>query len=270
MRFQDLREAIRRSSRGDWHKITCWGGGAGPSYRDRLTTGTINGDLVEYESHGNVAVFMPDIDISIAWGLDRDPDDRHHGLSFEWDDKFPDSKTTVQLADIFYRGSLVDREYQAAVDGGRALIPMGHTRIAEGSPRHGKDVRYEVVTSEWQVDFARVVHSFEHAGDFDGYLSSAQCLRRGWTAPPRGVRRLAGRPTTPGRLPRNQPGRGPPPRRADPGHVRVVPDPRGRPARGGRRGCGVSTSCPGSRPTASPTAGPKRSLSGALSGLCPT
>lgn len=171
MKLQDLRGLVRRSSRADWHKITCWGAGSGPSYRDRLTSGTINGDVIEYESHGNVAIFMPDIDISIAWGLDRDPDDRD--LSFEWDGVFPDPKTTVQFADIFYRSSLVDREYLAAVDGGRALLPIGQTRFAEGSPHHGKDMRFEVVTSEWQVDLARLVHSFEHMDDFDSYLNRA-------------------------------------------------------------------------------------------------
>lgn len=171
MRLDDLRVTVRESARTDWHKITCWGSGSGPSYRDRLTSGRINGDYVEYESHGNVAVYIPDIDISIAWGLDRDRDDRD--LHFEWDGTFADSKTTVTFADIFYRGSLVDREYHANVDGGRALLPIGHTRFTADSPKHGPNAKFEVVTSQWQVDFARIVHSFEHAENFDRYLERA-------------------------------------------------------------------------------------------------
>lgn len=171
LRLDDLRVTVRESARTDWHKITCWGSGSGPSYRDRLTSGRINGDYVEYESHGNVAVYIPDIDISIAWGLDRDRDDRD--LHFEWDGTFADSKTTVTFADIFYRGSLVDREYHANVDGGRALLPIGHTRFTADSPKHGPNAKFEVVTSQWQVDFARIVHSFEHAENFDRYLERA-------------------------------------------------------------------------------------------------
>lgn len=172
MNLHELRKIIAESDRSDWRKITCWGHGSGPSYRADNAGGELRGSELLQRAHANVAIYIPDIDISIAWGMDRSSDERD--LSFEWNGKFPDPQTTVHLADVFYRGSLVDRVYQAAVDGGRAYLPIGSSRLAKDSPAEMvPEARYEVVTSQWETDFARLVHDFEHVDSFDSYLRRA-------------------------------------------------------------------------------------------------
>ncbi|ABH00226.1 MULTISPECIES: hypothetical protein [Rhodococcus] len=75
MKLDELRKMIRETTTEDWNHIHCWGGGAGPSYRDRTVTALVGKtDAIEneVESHGNVAILRDDLDISIAWGLDLD------------------------------------------------------------------------------------------------------------------------------------------------------------------------------------------------------
>src|ERR1700678_2321503 len=89
MTLQELIEKVIRSRREDWHKITCWGSNSGPSYHDSpIFWDKWKGHegVLEVKSHGNVAVYMPDVSITLAFGL-------HHLDDFEeeWANKFPDS-----------------------------------------------------------------------------------------------------------------------------------------------------------------------------------
>ncbi|ELB95049.1 MULTISPECIES: hypothetical protein [Rhodococcus] len=174
MKLDELRKIIRETTTEDWNHIHCWGGGAGPSYRDRTVTALVGKtDAIEneVESHGNVAILRDDIDISIAWGLDLD----FRGLrdagsrpprSFDWAKNFPNEDVWISIGDIFYRGSLVDRVLFAVVDGGRVLLPWAHEQFS--GPDEG-----DVVTSSWEYDFARLVDHFEGVSEFDEAFAAA-------------------------------------------------------------------------------------------------
>lgn len=180
MRFTELIDTVRESTREDWNKITCWGG-LGPSYRDRLHFWTSYGDgapvhSVGGDSHGLVAVFRDDIDLTMAWGMDRDwdPDGEKRDLSFPWQKNMPDPSVSVIFGDIFYRGSLVHREFLVVVDGGRGTMPLGRTRRKAGKDLLSRDpADVEEVATSWEVAFARLLNSFEaRSEDFDRYLGS--------------------------------------------------------------------------------------------------
>jgi hypothetical protein len=180
MHFAELIDTVRESSRDDWNKITCWGG-MGPSYHDRLHFWTAYGDgapvhSVGGDSHSTVAVFREDIDLTMAWGMDRDwePDGDSPNLSFSWQKNMPDPSVSVIFGDIFYRGSLVHREFMVVVDGGRGTMPLGRTRTKAGrEPMSGNPDDFEEVVTTWEVAFARLVNSFgSRAQEFDRYLDA--------------------------------------------------------------------------------------------------
>jgi hypothetical protein len=123
MTFDELRALIANSRPADWHRIKS----AGPTYRDRFgswSSPANNTSGVDHDSHGELAVYRPDIDLTIAYGMPESQHDRD--LKFEWSENFPDSKIReISLADIFWRGSLVDRVNSVYVDGGRGIVPIG-------------------------------------------------------------------------------------------------------------------------------------------------
>lgn len=175
MRLAEIREMLTNSTASDWNKITCWGAGTGPSYRNVFESWQSSGEVMQtgVDSHGNTAVFREDVNLSVAWGLDRDNrwwDRSDRGLSFSFEDNFPDSKITVLFADVFWAGTLVDRHYLMAVDGGRAYLPLSQVRkVGAGM---GPD-SYEEYFVEESLPIARLFHSFEHAEDFDRYVAQS-------------------------------------------------------------------------------------------------
>lgn len=64
----ELRDTITDSDHTEWQRIAR----QGPTYRERLVTWTGPSDHTgfEVESHGVVAVYKPDIDLTIAYGMD--------------------------------------------------------------------------------------------------------------------------------------------------------------------------------------------------------
>lgn len=122
MTFDELRSLIASSHPRDWQRIRAMG----PTYRDRFGSWTGPGDQsgIDHDSHNELAVYRPDIDLTIAYGM---PESRHdRDLKFEWSENFPDSKIReISIADIFWRGSLVDRVNFVYVDGGRGIVPLG-------------------------------------------------------------------------------------------------------------------------------------------------
>jgi hypothetical protein len=165
----------RSSTREDWNKITCWGHGCGPSYRygmgsERTRDGGIE---TEVRAHANIAVLIDDVDISIAWGYDPDESlssDRGPELDFsDFLPSLPDKTVHRMYADVFYSGSLVDRELLVVADGGRYYVPIPTTRYPKqksltdfSEPEH----HY----SRWDIGFAEVVQSFEHADSLHSLL----------------------------------------------------------------------------------------------------
>lgn len=178
MNLNTIRQKIVESTRDDWNKITCWGWGSGPTYRYALSSERgENGIETEARSHANIAVLIDDVDISVAWGYDPDDSLWSEGREekFNFSDflpTFPDESVSRMYADVFYRGALVDRELLVVADGGRYYVPIprteypnktGFTPTEYGAPEH----HY----TRWDLGFARVLHSFEHAGPFEELLA---------------------------------------------------------------------------------------------------
>jgi hypothetical protein len=145
--LQEIRDLVRRSAPGDWHQI-----GEGPTYRSRFaySKGPRGHWRLEEDSHHTVVVYMPDVDLTIAHGLDFDPWGSD-APEFEWSKVFPDRSVHISLADIFWGGSLVDRVSYVLVDGARCTLPIGggHNGLR--------------VTSA-QRDAARLLHDLKGAG----------------------------------------------------------------------------------------------------------
>lgn len=125
MKFDELRQTIVDSHPSDWYPLNR----SGPTYRDRFTYWTDSDGVsgLIHDSHSSVAIFKPDIDITLAYGMGHEVRDGHEPtLSFEWSKKFPDGEIReIVLADVFWRNSLIDRINYVYADGGRVLLPLG-------------------------------------------------------------------------------------------------------------------------------------------------
>lgn len=154
MTFDELRELILNSQPGDWHRITA----LGPTYRDRFGSWTGPNDRVgiDHDSHIEVAVYRPDIDLTITYGMPESQHDR--SLTFGWSENFPDSEILeISIVDFFWRGSLVDRVNYVHVDGARAILPLG------GGHQGLKITRYDLAV-------ARLLDRLSDHSDFDRYF----------------------------------------------------------------------------------------------------
>ena len=153
MTLQELIERIKMSSPGDWHKI-----GGFPSYRDKFTLHS-NADSrwVEVEPHDVVAVYKPDVSITMAWGLTV-----HADFQEPWANEFPDRRASSHYVDIFFNSALVFREMYVSVDGGRAYLPLPRRAEAHVIP----------------ADYARFVCLLNalsfHVSQWDRYFTQAK------------------------------------------------------------------------------------------------
>jgi hypothetical protein len=133
MKFHDLLRLIVDSQADQWHTITCWGAGSGPSYKDRFefwNTYNAQANVLKADSHSNSAVFREDVAISLAWGLQADAT-----FAEPWATTFPDPKASRDFVDVFYNNSLVYRDTYIVVDGGRACLPMPESADSLTVPR---------------------------------------------------------------------------------------------------------------------------------------
>ncbi|MEM6107154.1 hypothetical protein AAHS21_12925 [Mycobacterium sp. 050272] len=122
----ELRQLVRESEPADWHKIE-----ESDNYKSRFDHTTL--------------VYKSDIDLTICYGL-RFGSPTRSDTEFGWSAVFPDSSVLIASADVFWRGSLVDRVDYANVDGGRAILPIG-------AGFDGLDI------TSWDRDAARVLHN---------------------------------------------------------------------------------------------------------------
>lgn len=154
--LQTTLNTIRTSVSDEWNRID-----DGPFFNYSLGDVTAfdgqggSTTYVEVESHHSAASYIPDISLTIQWGMKWTDDN----LSFAWAD-FADPTIRRTLIDVFWHGALVHRFWGLVVDGGRARIPM--PELAEGGV-------------EWlkadEIDIFRVVSSLEAGGwDFDDYV----------------------------------------------------------------------------------------------------
>lgn len=154
--LKDIRGWVTQSQAADWHLIE-----NGPTYRSRFSSSTGPGDSwrLEEDSHHTVMVYTPDIDLTMAYGMSFDFYDHGPERVFEWSKIFPDSAVQIDMADIFWRGSLVDRVDYAYVDGARGIVPIG-------GGHQGLQV------TQYDCDVARLLHSLRSGGfgSFDSFF----------------------------------------------------------------------------------------------------
>ena len=145
--FQEIRELMRNSAPDDWYTIQ-----EGPTYRSRFaySTGPDNQWRLEEDSHHTTLVYRPDVDLTIAHGMDVDSPISDPELA--WAKAFSDKSVQLQFADILWRGSLIDRVDYARVDGARGIVPMG-------GGHDGLNV------TSYERDVARLLHDVR-AGNF--------------------------------------------------------------------------------------------------------
>lgn len=180
MDLDTFNQLVDESNAHDWKRVVSNGG----TYTDAFYPSKIGASehiSLDVDSHDRKVVLRQDIDISIAWG--RDPNGtgssssaRERVLTFDWAEKFFDSKVYAVEVEIFYRGNLIRREEILSVDGHRGYLPFPHTRRKAGSPEIGVDAEdfYYSVTPE-EVKFARLMDQLANRGsrDFDQLLSTA-------------------------------------------------------------------------------------------------
>ena len=153
MNFAELRRTVADSDATEWHRILR----QGPTYRNRFGSwsspreGTSG---IETDSHLSVAVYKPDIDLTLAYGM---PEQMHREeLSFEWSKNFADDKIReISIADVFWRGSLVDRVNYVYVDGARGILPMGEGNAGLNITRYEWSVAFLLSEIEGLTEFER-------------------------------------------------------------------------------------------------------------------
>lgn len=153
MNLGELRDTIANSGTADWRRIE-----GGPVYRDRFVhwESPANGTSgIEVHSHSSAAVYQPDIDLTLAYGMDAPGATRQP--SFTWA-TFPDPDVSIHIADVFWRGALVDRVDFVYVDGGRCILPIGDGHQGLRITRYGYAV-------------ARLLDSLENGDRFEEYCS---------------------------------------------------------------------------------------------------
>jgi hypothetical protein len=157
MKLNELLDTVMSSDADDWHKIVCWGSTSGPSYKDQFTFWEKRDkaeNFLDVESHSEVAIFIPDISISLAFGLKRSDK-----FQEKWANSFPDPDASSSYVDIFYNNALVFRTFYVVVDGGRAYLPVPH-RTTLDVPR-----RY--------YGFIQLINSIQGERDYERYVKDA-------------------------------------------------------------------------------------------------
>ena len=142
----------------------------GPLYLYELGE-VLSGDRhwVEVNTHHSMAVLRADVNLRLAWGLQRDDDQHFEGWSW------PNPKISRSLADVFWQGSLVARWTYLVVDGGACYLPDPEREYLqtgdspndyEGGPRTAK-------ASE--VALARLLNRFAQRPyeEFDRYFEQS-------------------------------------------------------------------------------------------------
>ena len=154
MKLNELLKTILKSTPNQWNKISCWGYGSGPSFKDHFTFYEVlkgQENVLNVASHSNLCVFKEDIDITMAYGLSSNDD-----FKAEWTNNFPNPKAYSNVIDIFYRNSLVYRETYLVVDGGRCELPI---------PSYGDNS--ELVVSKDYCDFIKLFEKISIGSDND-------------------------------------------------------------------------------------------------------
>jgi hypothetical protein len=165
MQHDEIKRMITGSSPGDWVLL-----GEGPLFIDGLTEVSA-GDRhwLEVDRHNYLAVYKPDVDLRLAWGLTLDT-----GLSYDgW--VFPDPAIDRLLVDGFWQGSLVARWTLVSVDGHRCYLPDPERAYVKtgDSPRDYETVGWTATKTD--IALARLLNELVQrpAGEFERYMSQS-------------------------------------------------------------------------------------------------
>ena len=163
MRYQEVRKLITGSSPDDWGVINV----EGNIFLDRLEGVRSGGQQwLEAESHVYLALYQPDADLRLAWGMTHST-----GLAFEgWD--FPNRSIERFLVDGFWRGSFVTRWPMLSVDGDRCYLPYPLPAVAAGRAAAGHHFVVGSRVKASEVALARLLQQLVGREDreFDTYL----------------------------------------------------------------------------------------------------
>lgn len=134
MSLDELLDLIAHSDADTWHLVQ-----AGTTYTDRFNVIALGGGAtaVDVDQHLGLAVYRPDVDVRIAWGIRRDDIGTTQQFSPperpEWNTHGITRDARAALLDVFYRGALVYRTTYYWVDGGN--LPYPRSRQIEGQTR---------------------------------------------------------------------------------------------------------------------------------------
>lgn len=157
--FHIQHDLIANHTPDAWYVIPC----DGPVFRERWDYGSgPNGSFIAIAGeHSTQAVHRAEPFLTLAWGLDVDPNDDRRERSFPWaDENFPDPTVHLFWADFFWAGALIDRVQLAGVDGHRGVIPL-------------PDGKHQISTYELAV--ADVIHSL---GSYPDDYAPVELTRR--------------------------------------------------------------------------------------------
>ncbi|MEU8406126.1 hypothetical protein AB0C19_07960 [Micromonospora sp. NPDC048842] len=166
MNLNDLLKIVLSSSQGDWRSMP---GPIAPEVLGEVQEGDRH--WLEVSGHYQRWVFVPDVRVSIAYGmptsLNAEP------LTFEW--TFPDPKVYQAYGDILYNGSPVHRACLLHVDGARAILPTPRNEVAPSGGPFGMEL-FAYSATESEIAFARLVDGLAGHGEFDRYLQRASIV----------------------------------------------------------------------------------------------
>jgi hypothetical protein len=117
MHLGKLIDIVTGSSPKDWHLIA-----DKPSFHDRLEFYEVyNGqpNVLHSDAHHSVASYIPDVSITMAWGLEWNKDFKE-----DWCANFPAPKAHGGYLDIFFNNALVYRSAYVWVDGVTLPLPQ--------------------------------------------------------------------------------------------------------------------------------------------------
>jgi hypothetical protein len=169
VRYDEIANTILGSSADDWALVSV----EGSAYLDRFEElVSAEQSHLEIESHVYLAVYRPDVDLRLGWGMRQDT-----GLTFpDWD--FPDGSISRLVVDAFWRGALVGRWSVLSVDGGRCYMPDPSLAVAAvGSAPRDLEVIGSTV-GESRVALARLLQQIQGREDaeLDSYLHRANVV----------------------------------------------------------------------------------------------
>jgi hypothetical protein len=168
--LDETRSLIINSDRErDWHDLA-----AGPFFTDAPDV-----DEDTFHQHDNLLVYRDDVALTIQWGMR--PNYQHLQLkrvSELWQEaSFLDESIHIYRADVFWNGTLIDRENVVSVDGGRALLPLGTRTVPPGyEPRISGPVAWVYSCTSWQAALAFLLDS---GGEHRRYFEETGMTVRG-------------------------------------------------------------------------------------------